>query len=338
MAMHASSAWSTRPSLGSTSGQSRASVSVLRRRVDPRWTRKLTWALAAIWLLDAVLQFQPYMFTRAFPHEIIAPTADGNPGWVHGPVLWASSLMAHHIVLLNAAFALVQLFIAIGLFWSRTVKLALAGSVVWSLMVWWLGEGLGGIFAGSVSPLAGLPGAVVLYALIAILLWPRPEAGADVASASSVATRSVLRRPGACGVWVVLWLGFAVEALQGANRAPGALHDLVAGAADGEPGWMGHVNRAAAQLLAGRGLGFSIALAVCFALIALSVLVPALTRTGVVLAIVISLGIWVVAQDFGGILTGQGTDPNSGLPLALLALCYWPRAARTTAKREAATG
>ena len=33
--------------------------------------------------------------------------------------------------------------------------------------------------------------------------------------------------------------------------------------------------------------------------------------------------IWV-AEDFGGVLTGTGTDVNSGPLLALLAAAYWP--------------
>jgi hypothetical protein len=37
----------------------------------------------------------------------------------------------------------------------------------------------------------------------------------------------------------------------------------------------------------------------------------------------VALDFWVV-QAFGGIFTGSGTDPNSGLPLVLLAACYWP--------------
>ena len=41
--------------------------------------------------------------------------------------------------------------------------------------------------------------------------------------------------------------------------------------------------------------------------------------------------IWVVGEAFGTILTGGGTDPNSGPLLALLALAYWPLAAATTA-------
>ncbi len=291
---------------------------------DVRWRRVLTSALGLIWLLDAALQFQPYMFTKAFPTEVISSTAAGNPGWVHGPVIWASNLMSDHIVLTNGTFAVVQLLIALGLFWPRTIKLALAGSIGWALLVWWLGEGLGGILTGPVSPVAGLPGAVLLYAIAAVLLWPRSSRQTAVPEVGSLATRSVLRTRGASAVWVLLWGGFAVEALLPANRAPGALHDMVAGMSDGEPGWIGHLNSWAASVLDGRGLGFSILLAASFALIALSVLVPSLTRAGIVLAIVVSLTMWVIFQDFGAIATGTGTDPNSGLPLVLLALCYWP--------------
>lgn len=292
-------------------------------RADASRQRPLTAALGLIWLLDAALQFQPYMFTSAFPHQVLAPAAEGNPGWVHDPVVWASGLMSHHIVLLNAAFALVQFVIAIGLLWPRTAKLALAGSVGWSLLVWWLGEGLGGILTGPTSPLAGLPGAVLLYAVIAVLLWPRmPDEPAR--PAVSVATRSVIGARGARAVWIVLWLGFAAEGLRAANRAPNALHDLVARAADGEPRWIRSINTWAADALSGRGLMVSIVLAVCFVLIALSVLVPSLTRVGVMCAVVLSVVMWVIVQDFGAIATGMSTDPNSGLPLVLLALCYWP--------------
>ena len=45
------------------------------------------------------------------------------------------------------------------------------------------------------------------------------------------------------------------------------------------------------------------------------------------LAIVTAAVIWL-AEGLGGMLTGGGTDPNSGPLLALLALCYWPLSAR----------
>lgn len=99
-----------------------------------RWRQGLTWALG---LLDAALQYQPYMFTTAFPREVVRPTGDGNPAWVQDPVNWSASLLTQHIVVLNAAFATVQLLIALGLFWRRTVRAALVASIGWALLVWW---------------------------------------------------------------------------------------------------------------------------------------------------------------------------------------------------------
>jgi hypothetical protein len=40
--------------------------------------------------------------------------------------------------------------------------------------------------------------------------------------------------------------------------------------------------------------------------------------------IVAALSIWAVGENFGGILTGQATDPNTGPLLALAALAFWP--------------
>ena len=295
--------------------------------LSPQWRQVLTWILGFIWLLDAALQYQPYMFTKDFPNDTIRPTGQGSPGWVSSPVSWSADLMVHHVVFWNAVFATVQLVIAIGLFWRRTVKLALAGSIVWAVLVWWLGEGLGGVLAGPVTAMMGLPGAVIIYALIAVFVWPRSSERAS--SARSVAEASPATAIGAKTVWVLFWASFVFESLRPANRAPGALHDMVTGMAPGEPGWMKSVDIWGGHVLAGRGLGFSIALAAIFALIGLSVFLPAaLTRPILILAVVLALAIWVVGEDFGQIATGNATDPNSGPLLALVALCFWPLSRR----------
>jgi hypothetical protein len=49
---------------------------------------------------------------------------------------------------------------------------AYAQPIVWSVAVWWFGAGLGGVLTGGANPLTGAPGAVILYALAAVLLWP----------------------------------------------------------------------------------------------------------------------------------------------------------------------
>jgi hypothetical protein len=68
----------------------------------------------------------------------------------------------------------------------------------------------------------------------------------------------------------------------------------------------------------------SSALAVAFALTAAGVPSPATLRPALALAVVLALFSWVAGEDFGGILTGQATDPNSGLLLILLSAAFWP--------------
>jgi hypothetical protein len=96
--------------------------------------------------------------------------------------------------------------------------------------------------------------------------------------------------------------------------------------AAGEPGWLAGLDRGTASLLAGRGTGVSVALAVLFVLIAAGIYLPGRgARAAVLLAAAAALLIWVVGENFGGILAGIGTDPNTGPVLVLLAAAYWPR-------------
>jgi hypothetical protein len=44
----------------------------------------------------------------------------------------------------------------------------------------------------------------------------------------------------------------------------------------------------------------------------------------VILAIAAAAVIWVIGENFGAILTGSATDPNTGPLLGLLAAAYWP--------------
>ena len=46
-------------------------------------------ALGLAWLLDAALQYQPYMFTRAFATQVISASAAGSPHFVASPVALA---------------------------------------------------------------------------------------------------------------------------------------------------------------------------------------------------------------------------------------------------------
>ena len=295
--------------------------------------RALQLGLAAVWLLDGVLQYQSWMFTKAFG-QLLAGAASGNPAVIARPITWDAHLVEHYPVLLNAVFATIQLLLGLGIAWRPTVRVALGASIAWSLAVWWLGEGLGGVLATPDSAVAGGPGAVILYALLAVLLWPasRPSPSTP----PFVAARAV-GRPGGPG---------PVAGVVGEHgRAPAAAgQPCPAGHprrhhrhGRREPQWLAALVNGTGSLTAHRGLAFSIGLAVVFGLLAVGVYLPApAVRVTVAAAMAAGLLIWIPGQALGGILAGGMTDPNSGPLLVLIALAYWrPRQAPGPAPTEA---
>ena len=293
---------------------------------DPR--RALQLALGALWLLDGMLQFQPSMFGHGFA-QMLAGSAQGNPAVVARPITWSAGLIGHHVVALNAIFAAIQLLLGLGIAWRPAVKVALAGSVAWSLAVWWLGEGLGGVLAGTASPVDGAPGAVLLYGLLAVLLWPADRRSADRGPADRrpadrgptapfTAARAVGRRV-AQASWLVVWLSLATLALLPAGRT-------IADTTPGEPAWLAWTDAHVATALTRHGLLAAVVLAVVFVVVASGTFLPRrAARAAIVLAVAVAVALWL-AQGLGGILTGSATDPDTGPLLALLALAFWPLA------------
>jgi hypothetical protein len=276
--------------------------------------------LATVWLLDAVLQLQPFMFTRGSNgfSGMLNNLAAGNPGWVAHSITWNASNVYHDPFLSNSAFALVQFLIGFGIACRRSVKSALALSIVWSLGVWWFGEGLGNILHGGATPFGGGPGAVLFYAVLAVLLWPSEGSDRPFVAARSVGLTA------AKTIWAVVWGLLALLAVVGSGRSPQALHDLVASYTR-QPGWLAHIDRTTALMFLHHGTTAAILLAVVCAVVAVGVyLPPQFTKVTLVLGIVSFVFIWVATENFGGILAGGATDPNSGPLVVILALLYWP--------------
>ena len=53
---------------------------------------------------------------------MLAGTADGNPAVIAKPITWNANLVDHHIVLLNAIFATIQLLLGLGIAFRPTVQ------------------------------------------------------------------------------------------------------------------------------------------------------------------------------------------------------------------------
>jgi hypothetical protein len=282
------------------------------------WARKYLFAdsrrtiqisLGLLWLLDGALQLQPFMYGGAFIATLKA-TGLGQPPWIADSVNWAANTMRSDQALLNTLFALVQIWIGVGLLNRRTVKPALAVSLAWSLLVWWFGEGFGMLFMSMSNPLSGAPGAAILYLMVALVVWPGERPG------------GLLGIRGTRLMWGALWLVMAWLWLGSAGSSPNAVSEAINGAPSGIA-WLTHVQEWLATATNGHGLAIALMLAAISAAIGVAGARNWHARLFLVASIVLNLSFWIVGQGFGGIFTGAATDPNSAPLLCLLACALY---------------
>ena len=216
------------------------------------------------------------MFTRGSSgfSGMLNGLASGNPGIVYHSVTWNASNVYHQPILSNAIFASIQFLIAFGIVYKRTCKPALALSIVWALGVWWFGESAGEIFQGGATPFGGGPGGVLFYAVLAVLLWPSEGSDRPFVAARTVGLTA------ARAIWAVVWGVLAILSLVGSGRSPQALHDLVAGVDNGQPGWLAHIDRSSESLFLHHGTTMAILLAVVCVVVAAGVFAPPTGRPG----------------------------------------------------------
>ncbi len=275
--------------------------------------RTIQTLLGLIWLLDGGLQFQSFMYSRGFTSQIMGLTA-GQPGWVAGSVNWGARLAGHNLTVYNTLFALTQVAIGFGLLHRRTVKPALAASFAWVLVVWWFGEAFGMMFmattpmggAPMASALTGAPGAVLLYGLIGLVVWPNERPG------------GLLGVRGARAMWAGLWFVEAFLWLVAAGGTNGIRNAI--NAAPSGMSWLSTVQDWFAGGAKGNGTVIAIVLAAVSVAVGLAVAVNWRPKEFLALAVALNLTYWVVGQGLGGIPHGGATDPNAG-PLFVLLAC-----------------
>lgn len=269
--------------------------------------RHLQVSLGVLWLLDGLLQCQPFMFTRQFTSQVLAPASVGQPSALADLMHVVRDATLLHPAVANGAFALIQILLGLALCTRRFSRPALAASIAWALSVWIVGEGMGGIAAGG-SLLTGAPGAALLYAVIAVLAWPTHQREGD-------------DRPSrlALPVWGALWLGAAALQLFDGNNSSGSFTMMLRAGESGAPGWVAAIDR---HLVVLRLPAWTAASVIAlFVLVAVWAVVPGWTRNlSLGIGIFISLAGWLLFQGLGDLTSGQATDPNSGPLLVLLAL------------------
>ncbi len=269
--------------------------------------RKLQVSLGVLWLFDGALQCQPFMFRHAFSHQILVAAALGQPRAVAAMLHPFDALIAGEPALFNGLFAIIQIVLGLAVLNRRLTRVALGASIVWALSVWFVGEGLGGLATGA-TLLTGAPGAALLYAGLAVLAWPAHETEVD-------------DRPSrmALPMWSALWFAAAGLQLVHGNDATSSLRMSLGTAQLSAPGWIAHLDHVLAQFhLSNLVLAGLIA---AFVLIAIWSLIPGWTRKlSLGIGVLIAVTVWILFQGLGNLTSGQGTDPNSGPLIVLLAL------------------
>ena len=259
---------------------------------------------------------------------MIEPTAASSPQWVQHVVNWGAVTWSYHPVQAGTAAVWIQMGIGIWLVaaadgpLSRLAGLASAG---WGLVVWVFGESFGGILAPGLTWLFGAPGAAGYYCAAGTLIalperyWRTPRLGRAVLAVMGVffAGMAVLQAWPGRGFW------------QGTGHGgPGTLAGMTAPMAQApQPGFLAAWAGAFTSFDEAHGFAVNLFAVIALAIIGLALLAarplqdtrPALLRAAVVFLAVLCLADWVLIEDLG-FFGGLGTDPNSMIPLLLLAV------------------
>lgn len=300
--------------------------------------KHLRLILGFIWLADGLFQMQPVMFTQSLVTNVMQPVAQGQPGPIAASLQWLDTFTSHHLILVNTLTALIQVALGVFLLTGWFVRTTLLASVAWSLLIWWGGEGFGQLLTGQASALTGATGAVLLYAILALVAYPKRGVGHEI---------RIPRRHFQwflAGFWALAallqlqstwWQPHLIAQTIARNEAPGTLSGILF---DSSFAWL-------AQITNNIEVPLNIAIIVIAVGLAVGLVVvpPEHLRPLLAVSIVASLLFWFATEGFGEILTGTATDFNSGLLVMLMAVVCWPivgatapEQAHIAARRDAA--
>lgn len=270
--------------------------------------RFLKISLGILWLIDGILQLQPEMPYVFLPY-VLQPTLSSSTSGVYNIVLFGYNIWATHPVLYNAIASVIQLFLGIGLILDlnrRSTMLVLVLSAAWAFAVWVFGEGFGGIFNAGSSFLSGLPGSALIYffisvfVLVSILGWRIEKLIPPLMASIFIISFAFEVLPASD-----FWSGYSL------SRIPYNLIFLY------QPRFLAESFIYFTDSFIKYDFYWNILFSACFLLAAIFWIVRPYIAS--IVSIPVIFFAWWVGQDFG-IISGYGTDPNTGLPL--LMICF----------------
>ncbi len=282
--------------------------------------KRIRQILGVLWLIDGLFQLQPQMFTMNMITKVLDPITAGQPALIASNLQWIVTTITHNLVAANIIIAVVQIALGVLFLSGRWVRGTVIFSIFWALLVWYGGEGMSQLLTGQASALTGAPGAVLLYPLIGLLVYPRAEDD----------EQGLLPRSAFHLVLAGFWLLSALLQLQPYWWQSGQISGVISGmvgmgggnnfVVDPVLNALGHATAALEVPLNIILIVVFLALAVAFVIVKEKQIRPVL-----IASVVISALIWYTTQALGGVLTGMATDFNSGLLLIIMALACWPR-------------
>ena len=265
-------------------------------------------SLGILWLIDGILQLQPEMPYVFLPY-VLQPTLSSSTPGVYNIVLFGYNIWAVHPVLYNAIASVIQLFLGVSLIMDlnrRGTLLVLVLSAVWSFVVWVFGEGFGGIFKAGSSFLSGLPGSALIYFFISVFLllsilgWKIEKLIPPLMASIFIISFAFQVLPASD-----FWSGYSL------SRIPYNLIFL------NQPKFLAESFVYFTDSFIKYDFYWNILFSACFLLAAIFWIVRPYIAS--IASIPVIFFAWWVGQDFG-IISGYGTDPNTGLPL--LMICF----------------
>ena len=282
--------------------------------------RAMTFGLGILWVLDGLLQLQPRMFTQSLAVNVIANALMSLPSPLYFVSLHALiRYFMPYVALWNCGISALQLALGVTLLLGseKSKRAALVASILWGVIVWVFGEGMGsilgptmtgGVFPGTPSIMNGFPGAALVYVVIAVfILLPDKHWELD-GRFSIVRDAPVLLFAVAAALQAapLMWTTYGQASIFAAN-----VENLPAQLANATIVPLSTFTAAHPVLSNSIELGASV-------LSAFAVWGVHRRFRSYAFALAWLAFIWWFGLGLGGTLTGLGTDPNTAPAIALL--------------------
>ncbi len=306
-----------------------------KKHLQLKLTRRNTQiALGIFWLIAGILQLQPDMFTKKFIDLNILSNSLGQPAFIYDPMNFFIHIFLLSPIVFNIIIILIQLTIAFLIFNKKRVKIGLYLSIFWGLFVWYVGEGLGGLFlkGGNATLLMGAPGAAFFYVVLALSVMPRKK-------------DKLYPDYWLIFVWAIVWVGLGISQLLPTNSSLLNMQSMIIQNAHNAPRWISTIDTHVVKFLSyignnhkiyktdsniqmggmgtnyisgARGYWLVVILAMLEIVIGLMVFIGRIQRRILlIVGIILSLCFWLIGQSLGQIYSGYASDLNTA-PLLIL--------------------